>query len=47
MTWGHEYAWKDVMDRSTSAVRRERTSAASFIAGNPVPFMDAGEDEWA
>ena len=47
MTYG-DFAWKDVMDRSASASRRhERTTTAAFVQGEPVPFMDAGDEDWA
>ncbi len=47
MTYGN-FAWKDVMDRSANASKRhERTPSAAFVAGEPVPFMDAGDEDWA
>jgi hypothetical protein len=47
MTYG-DFAWKDVMDRSANATRRVRRHvSAPFIAGEPAPFMDDAESDWA
>jgi hypothetical protein len=47
MTYG-DFAWKDLMERSSTATRRVRRQvSAPFVPGEPAPFMDDLEADWS
>jgi hypothetical protein len=45
MTYG-DFAWNDLLRKQTPQRRRRERPRGLFVEGDPVPWMDFGEDDW-
>ena len=46
MTYG-DFAWNDLLRQQEEPTRRRERSVTPYIEGDPVPYLEGGEDDWA
>ena len=46
MTYG-DFAWNDLLRQPETGSRRRERTVTPFVEGDPVPYLEYGEDDWA
>jgi hypothetical protein len=45
MTYG-DFAWNDLLPRPATPTKQRERTVTPFVEGDPVPYMEFGEDDW-